>query len=61
MKKFTHKGYTILQETKENHHYMIFDSAGKMRMHVQYRGEIFTDEEAKEIVEIFMRDIEKRR
>lgn len=60
MKQYTHKGYTLIQQTEENHNYMIFDFRGLFLMAVQYKGEILTQAEAEEIIKIFMRDEKKR-
>lgn len=48
--KFTYKGYTLTQ-TDYNYHYMIFDSDGRMVMHVSYGGKLMTEEKAKKLIE----------
>lgn len=48
--KFKHKGYTLQQAAKCNHHFMIFAEDGHMVMHVPYNKPI-TEEKAKEFIE----------
>lgn len=47
--KFTHKGYTLTQ-TDYNYHYMIFDSEGRMVMHVPYDKPL-AEEKAREFID----------
>lgn len=52
--KFTHKGYTLVQEATEvNYHYMIFAKDGHMVMHVPYCKPV-TEEKAKEFIEFYI-------
>lgn len=49
--KFTHKGYTLVQEALNvNYHYMIFAEDGHMVMHVPYDKPV-TEEKAKQFIE----------
>lgn len=50
--KFTHKGYTLTQ-TDYNYHYMIFNSDGRMVMHVPYNKPL-TEEKAGEFIEHYI-------
>ena len=47
--KFKHKGYTLQQAAKCNHHFMIFAEDGHIVMHVPYNKPI-TEEKAKEFI-----------
>lgn len=51
---FEHRGYTLVQEEEENHHYMIFDENGDLRLHASYEGELFTQEEAEKHIDFFI-------
>lgn len=53
---YEHKGF-ILQQTDYNWHYMIFDSVGNLKMHVQYRKKL-SKKEAIGIIEdyLYMKD-----
>ncbi len=48
--RFKHKGYTLEQAAKCNHHYMIFAPDGHMVMHASYNKPV-TAEKAKEFIE----------
>lgn len=48
--EFKHKGYTLRQMAKCNHHFMIFAEDGHMVMHVPYNKPL-TEEKAKEFIE----------
>ena len=48
--RFKHKGYTLEQANKYNHHYMIFAPDGHMVMHASYNKPV-TEEKAKEFIE----------
>ncbi|MBD5543778.1 MAG: hypothetical protein HDR01_05940 [Lachnospiraceae bacterium] len=50
---FKHKGYTLQQGAKVNHHYMIFAPDGHMVMHVPYNKPV-TEEKAKEFIEGYL-------
>ena len=54
MATFKHKGYTLVQEEKENHHYSIFDPDGKFVLHASYVGKLFSKEEAEKHIEMFL-------
>ena len=57
MFEFEHKGYTLSQ-VYHNKHYMIFDSDGRMVMHVPYDRPI-TEEKAREFIEHYILLAEK--
>lgn len=48
--KFKHKGYTLVQGSECNFHYMIFAEDGHMVMHSSHE-KLITEEKAKELIE----------
>ena len=52
---FKHKGYTLQQSEIVNHHYMIFDSEGNFVCHAAYNGELFTQKQAEEAIDNFIK------
>ncbi len=55
---FKHKGYTLQQAAKCNHHCMIFAEDGHMVMHASYNKPL-TEEEAREFIEDYIMLVEK--
>ncbi len=48
--EYKHKGYTLQQAAKCNHHFMIFAEDGHMVIHVPHNKPL-TEERAKEFIE----------